>query len=63
MDTLFIGADGNFHARRKNKMKKTDPDDVALADGRRIFVEDSAYGHYVRRVESDPRYKNEKPVS
>lgn len=44
-------------------MKKTDPDDVALADGRRIFVEDSAYGHYVRRVESDPRYKNEKPVS
>ena len=55
VDTLFVGADGNFHARRKNKLLKTDPDDVALGNGRRIFAEAQGYKTYIEKVESDPR--------
>lgn len=36
---------------------------MALANGRQIFVEDSSYNKFVRTVETDPTYKNKKPVS
>ena len=44
-------------------MSKTDPDDISLGNGKRIFVESKSYKTFIDKVESDPRYnKNEKPV-
>jgi len=50
---MTISLDGNFKAIRL-KTTKEDPDDVALADGKGIFVENAEYLSYLSRVGDSP---------
>ena len=50
---MTISLDGNFKAIRL-KTTKEDPDDVALADGKGIFVENTEYLTYLSNVGDSP---------
>jgi hypothetical protein len=50
---MTTSVDGNFKAIRLKTMKD-DPDDVALGDGKGIFVENTEYLSYLAKVGDSP---------